>query len=270
MIKVLKPDSGKWKTAMIKRRHKDNTFKVIYKDGSEETHVPIFRLALAANVMSSANGKDHNPTSVQSVDSNKASLSKEDEVASYEDALHSSYETLNKKNESVVNTADFVVEPEENLDAWIADDFQNDFAHTSISKEDSHFATKEAVSSSSPAIAAHKDREAKSFTSGDLIVEFVAAPLGLTLSTNSQNEPEVIRLREGGNAAKEGVQVGDIVILINGMKVRDYEEAMQLIGAVAYPVTINFRRPAKGIVAESGDVIVRNSKVSKYVSIYLE
>jgi hypothetical protein len=106
-----------------------------------------------------------------------------------------------------------------------------------------------------------KDRDLKSVAGGDYSVEFLAAPLGLTLSANPQHEPEVIRLREGGNAFKEGVQVGDIVVLINSIPVRDYEEAMQMVSAAVYPLVISFRRPPRSIMAESSDVLLRNSKV---------
>lgn len=256
---MLKVDSGKWKTAMIKRRHKDNTFKVIYKDGSEESHIPISRLALSTPVTV----KDTTTSNQGSVTLPPPTKQATNKRSAYEDALFESMERDKQSRDAVANTDDFVVEAEESLDAWIERDFRHDLATAAMTSEDSYFAPKD-IAMPVPHVAAGpsgKDRDLKSIAGGDYSVEFVAAPLGLTLSANPQHEPEVIRLREGGNAFKEGVQVGDVVVLINNIPVRDYEEAMQMVSAAVYPLVISFRRPPKSIMAESSDVLLRNSKV---------
>lgn len=233
---------------MIKRRHKDNTFKVIFKDGSEERHVSISRLAVVSvtstqqqTVLPSSTREDPN------VNSN----------VMMESALSESFNYAPKGGDTVLNTSDFVVEAEESLDAWIEKDFQYDLSMVQLSEKDSFFIPKEHAASGVPV----KDREVKSINSGDLVVDFVASPLGLTLSTNAQNEAEVIRLRENGTAENEGVHIGDVVISINGTPIHGYEEAMQVIGSATYPLSISFRRSARGIMAESSEVLMRNSKV---------
>jgi hypothetical protein len=246
VIKVLKTDSGKWKTAMIKRRHKDNTFKVIFKDGSEESHVSISRLAIVSGA-STRQQTVPSPSTREDLHANG--------MAKMESALTESSNT--SKGGEVSNSSNFVVEAEENLDAWIEKDFQYDFSMTQLSEKDSFFVPKDNTAPSIPG----KDREVKGINSGDLIVDFVAPPLGLTLSTNSHNEAEVIRLRSDGTAVKEGVQIGDVVVFINGTQIHGHEEAMQVIGAAIYPLSISFRRSAKGIVAESSEVLMRNSKM---------
>ena len=247
---------------MIKRRHKDNTFKVIYKDGSEESHIPISRLALStpATVKDTTTATSNQGSATVPPPTKQATNKR----SAYEDALFESMERDKQSRDAVANTDDFVVEAEESLDAWIERDFRHDLTTAAMSSEDSYFAPKDIAMPVVPHIVAGpsgKDRDMKSIAGGDYSVEFVAAPLGLTLSANPQHEPEVIRLREGGNAFKEGVQVGDIVVLINNIPVRDYEEAMQMVSAAVYPLVISFRRPPKSIMAESSDVLLRNSKV---------
>lgn len=232
---------------MIKRRHKDNTFKVIFKDGSEESHVSISRLAIVSGA-STRQQTVPSPSTREDLHANGK--------AKMESALTESFNT-SKGGEVSSNSSDFVVEAEENLDAWIEKDFQYDFSMTQLSEKDSFFVPKDNTAPSIPG----KDREVNGINSGDLIVDFVAPPLGLTLSTNSHNEAEVIRLRPDGTAVKEGVQIGDVVIFINGTQIHGYEEAMQVIGAAIYPLSISFRRSAKGIVAESSEILMRNSKV---------
>jgi hypothetical protein len=49
IFKVFRPEESRWRTAIIKRIHKDGTFKVIYRDGTTEGHIPAKRIAIPSS-----------------------------------------------------------------------------------------------------------------------------------------------------------------------------------------------------------------------------
>ncbi len=73
-------------------------------------------------------------------------------------------------------------------------------------------------------------------------VTFPSSPLGLTLTMNELGSAEISKINPGGNADRLEVQVGDVIILINGKKIDGYDEAMRHIKSAAFPLEICFRR----------------------------
>lgn len=257
VVKVLK-GGNKWKTAVIKRVHKDGGIKVIYRDGTEESHIPPSRVALPTQTLKEL-GALHINDEYQDLESSQQQQQQQAaNNASYDDAFES---ILNRSNE--VEQEDFAVEEEDDLDEWIERDFEEDLELNNVRPEDTYFIPK---NDDPEPLFEHQriggiPKAAMSSGSGDLSIEFTASPLGLTLSQNSRGDPQVIRVKDGGNADRLGVQTGDIVTQIGSQLVADYAEAMSLIGSIEFPVVIQFKRAPKGLVAESGEMLLRNTKV---------
>jgi hypothetical protein len=73
-------------------------------------------------------------------------------------------------------------------------------------------------------------------------VVFPSAPLGIFLSANGHGEPEITKVKVGGNAAKFNLGIGDIITHINQIPVKTYEEAMNLIPKTTFPMVLTIRK----------------------------
>jgi C-terminal processing protease CtpA/Prc len=259
-VKVLNA-KGKWKTAMIKRLHKDGSFKIIYKDGTEESYVDKTRIMTPAQQAAAEAAAAAAAKSTTAANSNNNN-NKVDETQTYNELLDSILDEGNFDEQEV--TTDFKVQDDVDFDSWMDRDFQEDLQEVHINPEDSYFSSQgseqslDLDGSGGRIMKGHYNADLV----GDFIVRFQDAPLGLTLSGNTRSEPEVIRIREGGNAEREGVQIGDILVQIDEQPVHDYEEAMRIITTMQYPVSINFKRIGKNVLTESGEIFMRNSRVS--------
>ena len=259
-MKVLNA-KGKWKTAMIKRLHKDGSFKIIYKDGTEESYVDKTRIMTPAQQAAAEAAAAAAAKSTTAANSNNNN-NKVDETQTYNELLDSILDEGNFDEQEV--TTDFKVQDDVDFDSWMDRDFQEDLQEVHINPEDSYFSGQgseqylDLDGSGGRIMKGHYNADLV----GDFIVRFQDAPLGLTLSGNTRSEPEVIRIREGGNAEREGVQIGDILVQIDEQPVHDYEEAMRIITTMQYPVSINFKRIGKNVLTESGEIFMRNSRVS--------
>ena len=52
LVKVMR--KKKWRSAIIKKQHRDGTYKVVYRDGSVESYVPFERLAVPRGALLAA------------------------------------------------------------------------------------------------------------------------------------------------------------------------------------------------------------------------
>jgi hypothetical protein len=73
-------------------------------------------------------------------------------------------------------------------------------------------------------------------------VVFPSAPLGIFLSAIGHGEPEITKVKVGGNAAKFNLGIGDIITHINQIPVKTYEEAMNLIPKTTFPMVLTIRK----------------------------
>jgi hypothetical protein len=133
-VKVYK--KGSWRSAVVKRIHKEGTFKVIFADGTSESHVTVDRIGISEDdsspEMHSVNGDGKSPkkekvektlaTEKTSGDLDAVSMKLAAELAFEESGevmhVHSASTSLSNISQCDENS-DFVVEATENLEAWI-------------------------------------------------------------------------------------------------------------------------------------------------------
>ncbi len=243
IVKVLRESDSRWKSAVIHRVHKDGTFKVIYSNGTKESHVDISRIATDAVVLG--------PASVGSISApNVDSQQSKDATTKY--PIHfENYEICENPD------VEFKVDANEDLDAWIEKDFASELQSIDVLYEDSYF-LKKTVRSAAPTSSFAKT-EVETATYKEFSVKFEQAPLGLTLSTNKSKEPVVIRIKSEGNAQAAGIAIGDVLLQIDQYPVSEYDEAMQILPGCIYPLMLKFRRGNRNLVMESGEAIVKGS-----------
>lgn len=232
---------------MIRRPHKDGSFKIMYRDGSTESHVEPQRIALSIQSLQQmgiqTESKESSPSISKPV---KESLSQSLPIAS-------------KSMDEEFNMDEFKVTAYEDLDAWIENDLSFDNLQTSN------------PNSSQPSIAngTKLNNEYVSLEEAEppvkiseIAITFIEPPLGLTLSANSRGEPEVTKIKPEGRAEKGGLMIGDTLFQIDTFPVAEYEEAMNILPNSIYPLILHFKRPSKGIVAESSEILYNQSVVS--------
>jgi hypothetical protein len=250
VVKVLRQSDNRWKNAVIHRVHKDGTFKVIYSNGTKESHVQISRIASNAVVLGPAPAGSVSHLMNQTPHTNK-----------YHEALSSI--TFEHFEAATDNGKDFEfkVDANEDLDAWIEKDLASELKSIDVQYEDSYFRKKTVQG---PPIRAHPSTsfartEIETATYKEFSVTFEQAPLGLTLSANKYKEPAVIRIKLEGNAQMAGIAIGDVLLQIDQYPVNEYDEAMRILPGCIYPLTLRFRRGARNLVLESGEAIMKGS-----------
>jgi hypothetical protein len=231
-IKVLR--RKKYRSATIVKEHSDGTYKIKYRDGSFETHVPIERMAISLSQSSLNESGVASPPALHRFASDSSSTSLNTMIEkSFERAFHESvdtYETL-KKNYSeedhpppiFEDDDEFIVRHTDSLDDWIESDDIGDIPANS----DGYFSPKQKIS----------QPENKDFR-----VVFAAPPLGLTLTQAINGMAQVTKIAPAGQASMLGVEVDDVLIGIENSWIRGFDEAMSTLSKTKFPMTLVFRR----------------------------
>lgn len=278
----------------MRRKHKDGSFKVTYRDGSSESHVSVQRMAMTVDTLK-ALADWHTCTSMtdaytdEHLDAAYRATTTEDageevpEMLSSPDAsflmlgstsnVHS-FVSERDLPESNPSHEDFVVQGSEDLNSWIESEEENE--RDRLSSIDSVLSA-DGISSS---IYPHRFSSKSQLFPRDgeyLVATFDQAPLGLRLSSSRggsganspgiavvDRQPEVTKVVAGGRAEQLGVLMGDALMQIEGRTVQDYAEAMQVLQGCAYPLTLQFRRSS-----QSPSHCISASTKSSMVSFYL-
>ncbi|CAM9431207.1 unnamed protein product, partial [Discosporangium mesarthrocarpum] len=74
-------------------------------------------------------------------------------------------------------------------------------------------------------------------------VIFSEGKLGMTLSAGPDGRAIVTEVQSGGTAAKNDVQVGDIILTIDGTRAPLFKELLAVLSALGRPLQIGFDRP---------------------------
>jgi hypothetical protein len=271
---VYRLDELKWRTAIIKRIHKDGTFKVIYRDGTAEAHVPASRIAIpASRLHGKFNLYTPQATTTQRYDSNESDQSPTERLISQKrkDLTEIQFEevqnaldniSMEKFNQELINSHEaYIIGSNEILESWGTDHDQ---------KEDPFLFTEKSNDSNDSIVSNHIDLispQKMSNLAKLYEVTFPKAPLGITLSANTFGEPEISRIRAGGHAEKLDLCVGDIFTFVDKNPVKSYEEAMNCIAKAAFPLTIAVKRKLnQPITPDVSPLISLNKNPSEYSS----
>eukprot|EP01038_Epipyxis_sp_PR26KG_P007903 gene7903-10728_t len=286
IIKVLR--KNKWKTAVVRRAHQDGTFKVLFRDGTTESHVPITRMAITNSIIEANKEKKNNKNNDNINNSsdhfnntnnnnNKSESEKADKAFSdsYNDYKH----TMEKALASVANINDDFVVPvsnnkdDYNLEDWIEED--NDkvevkYKSSSRQKQEILQKQKEFIEQNRTHMSSDYNNIDNNINnipeSLDYVVDFQSSPLGMTLSVGENGHtPTVTKIVANGSAMRKGVSVGDILTRIDDFPVFDYNEAMRILPTIQYPMKLYFKRKACDVVGtavfiSSGDAIIKNTQ----------
>jgi hypothetical protein len=272
----------KWRSAVIRRVHKDGSLKVIFRDGSSESHVPIERVAISKSKLQESNA-------IAVATSNEANANAAfDEAAGANVHATSSNGSANDGGKdlddaagtvSVADVKDFVVPTNpDDLESWIEKDEEVSIKilttappssgnNTSNYYDASAAAAASLAGSTEPSANDSSANVPRTATGGHiLIAHFSAAPLGLTLSRKSPTCADacVIRVKRDSRAEKNNVEVGDILVQINEQYPIDtYEEAMKILPTLSYPIRLYFRKynDLSSIMAGSTEMILKGSQV---------
>ncbi len=273
-------EGGQWTSAIISRRHKDGTCKVLYKDDSTESHVPISRMAVTASsaVLTSEatagtplsparshpgiafSGGEDNSHIINLIDEQlprTGAASADNMRASRGEAGGSSAEDC---AEETTSTADLIQWLETELEspkgnATAAGSDGDDEGSPVSSKRP---AAREPVrtiaerhAETAPPQAHDASQHYSKSTLREVCATFEEPPLGLTLTANARNEAEISKLVDGGRAMAQGLAVGDVLVRIQSRHVVRYDEAMVLLPGSAYPLSLLFRRQFEDTAAVS-------------------
>jgi hypothetical protein len=268
----------KWRSAVIRRVHKDGSLKVFFRDGSSESHVPLERVAISKSKLQESNA-------IPVAANNEANAN-----AAFEEAaganIHatSSNITANGGGKDLddaigtVDVKDFIVPTNpEDLESWIEKDEEVSIkilttATPSSGNTSNYYDASAAAAASSTGSADPTANDSSAnipitATGGHiLIAHFSAPPLGLTLSRKSPTCADacVIRVKRDSRAEKNNVEVGDILVQINEQYPIDtYEEAMKILPTLNYPIRLYFRKynDLSSIMAGSTEMILKGSQV---------
>jgi hypothetical protein len=268
-LKVLRNE--RWRSASMRRMHRDGSFKVAYRDGSTESRVSIERIAMTADTVKALTdwhtctsatdeSEEHIAAAFRAVsmgysagaDSDGEALSSP-ENSSY--ALLSQASLHSFRADDLRSAESFVVESNDvDLYSWIeSENVEYDGERSRLSSLDSVLSDDKRQGSSGPRSATGDGYEY-------IEVVYDQAPLGLRISTSRSGSasnsplpgarrdtstprpPEVTKVVDGGRSDARGIQVGDELVLIDGRTVKDYGDAMSVLQASAYPLRLHFRR----------------------------
>eukprot|EP01036_Dinobryon_divergens_P022130 gene22130-30366_t len=277
IVKVIR--DGRWRSCVIRRTHKDGTFKVCFRDGTTESRVPISRMALSKSALSFAAASERN--SVDTLEENK--------YANPQRSLYGIQEVEGDNMSFDFDPADFVVNSSLDIESWIEqeDECSRGMLTGGSLKSKSHDPRDESArfhpslrsisydsKSFAQAIAADNGAYTSLDDKGDITwaangagneaidveVIFDEPPLGLTLSMGTDGEPEVTKTVMNGAAMRMGVQVGDMLIKVADSLVSDYDEVMEILPFCSYPLALIFRRGKnKKESLFSGEAVLRSS-----------
>jgi hypothetical protein len=267
-LKVLRNE--RWRSASMRRMHRDGSFKVAYRDGSTESRVSIDRIAMTADTVKALTdwhtctsatdqSEEHIAAAFRAVsmgysagaDSDGEALSSP-ESSSYaltQASVHSF------RAEDLRSAESFVVESGDvDLYSWIESE------NVEYDGERSRLSSLDSVLSDGKAQPSGAQRSTTGVGYEYIEVVYDQAPLGLRISTSRSGSaansplpgarrdpstprpPEVTKVVDGGRSDARGIQVGDELVLIEGRAVRDYGDAMNVLQASAYPLRLHFRR----------------------------
>lgn len=144
-MKVLR--EGRWRSAVIRRRHKDGTFKVTYRDTTSETHVPITRMAIEkrSDSVDGDSAKDlqqlqQQPAEAPKGDSSDAAQIDDDQIfgetataAAYNQESNDPYveylsDQIRANSGTFQQSDEFVVGADVDLNSWIDNDDDEDIS----------------------------------------------------------------------------------------------------------------------------------------------
>jgi hypothetical protein len=282
-LKVLRND--RWRSASMRRMHRDGSFKVVFRDGSSEARVSIDRIALTVDTVRALS--DWHTCTADTENKTEERLEAAFRAASMDSTGYpdseplsspdtSSYALLSNqvhsfRTEDLRSTESFVVEGGEDLNKWIESEaVECEVERDRLSSVDSVWST-DGIGSS---LYSPQEKE-----EGYDIIEAVydQAPLGLRISSSrgSSNSsspllglkgplgetrpPDVTKVVTGGRSDGQGIRVGDELVSIDGRQVQDYHDAMAILQSSAYPLRLQFRRRTS---TPSGRVAAKSSMVS--------
>lgn len=218
-----------WRLALITRRHKDNTYKVTYRDASTESRVEYARIAVPKDLKVN----DCLPTA-----------NKQEEQQQQEQPEQQRPVVIHDSKFRIERTADFVVNTTENLEAWIESD-EPDVAPSPIKVNSDYTPLDQDSSALNTSLSDSVDgtsAQAVAAAGADYKVTFAQGPMGMTLTKGYGGRAEVTRLLPNSAAAAFGVSLGDVVIGLNGHWMQGYDEVMAVIGKKGFPLDVVFRR----------------------------
>lgn len=263
MVKVLQGGDGKrWRSAVVTRRHRDGSCKVLYKDGTTEAHVPASRMAVSAQTQSGTMMKSGDEVGGAGRDSasspvDSGSTGIQATVAARQETFSPATvgiafpkartpaspaaarpiavaaETDSEAVTPLGDSAGGVSGTDMESDLWIAASGDCDCA-AKIARQSGgdDCSSSSCVSLSTPGEA-------------EVIIDgvFQQPPLGITLTAGGQSkQPRVTRLVEGSQAEQQGLRVGDVLVRIADRAVAAYDDAMQVLLSSRYPLSLRFRR----------------------------
>jgi S1-C subfamily serine protease len=96
-------------------------------------------------------------------------------------------------------------------------------------------------------------------------VEFLSFPLGFTISVSHSGDAEVTKVVSGGQAERQGIMVGDVVIGRNRNFPQKFDEVMELVRSTSFPLTLHLRRGFLNTLSKTTSDMYQDSKVYIYV-----
>lgn len=125
MVKVLR--DGKWKSCIIRRQHRDGTFKVCFRDGSTESHVPTARMALSKAVFSFASAAAAAQASKEVLEEEAHAIAHSSSQSEELSGLRQDYHSLLEEDAGAggqqdFKTTDFVVDSNVDMEMWMEND----------------------------------------------------------------------------------------------------------------------------------------------------
>lgn len=182
-IKVWCEAKDKYRTAVVKRKHRDDTYKVVFRDGSSESHVSLDRIAITRDVLE----RQQSHASMSSMQSAFAAVTFQGSAAAATTTTHAQEE--NDEEQPAADPSEFVVRPDEDIEQWIeADDVPQPPGVAAAA-----VVTRPTVAAEPSPTAAEPRVLGKDFR-----VVFQAGPMGFTLTKDGSGRAVVTKVNNCG------------------------------------------------------------------------
>lgn len=213
VVRVKQMGTNKVRPAVLRRNHKDGSWKVAYRDHTLESHVQTNRII---------------PPNIKTQETKK--LPKVGEL------LSGSLDDTNLKrgfNQDYRTNGDILNETEGGLKGSVS-------IPTNLSTFSDLIVER-----------VQEIRDNLLHEINEFEAVFDEPPLGLTISSNGlNNDPVITRVASNSKAEKQGIIPGDVIIKINESRVLDYAETMKLLPDAVYPLQVRVQR---FLISENSD-----------------